>query len=251
MLVALHKGGSNIKVEDALDHVWGYGVGLDMTRRDLQGDAKKLGRPWEVGKSFDKSAPCGPLVPASKLGHPTQGAVTLEVNGQRRQTGDLNQMIWKVPEMIAILSEYFELQPGDIVMTGTPSGVGAVSRGDVIVGRVEGVGEMRFGWSDHLRLARWSGVGGSSCSGPSRLQLPRSDGGLDLAPRLRALSEDRCLSRAGALSEELDRTVLESGRSVGPRVLLLAMSQATLISLPDDDGRRGPGAAKLGSRWLF
>ena len=143
MVVALHKGGSNIKVEDALDHVWGYGVGLDMTRRDLQGEAKKLGRPWEIGKSFDKSGPCGPLVPASKIGHPTQGAVTLDVNGARRQSGDLNQMLWKVPEMIAILSEYFDLQPGDVIMSGTPAGVGPVKRGDELVGRVEGVGEIK------------------------------------------------------------------------------------------------------------
>ena len=142
MVVALHKGGSNIKVEDALDHVWGYGVGLDMTRRDLQGEAKKLGRPWEIGKSFERSGPCGPLVPASRIGHPSQGAVTLDVNGERRQAGDLNQMLWKVPEMIAILSEYFDLQPGDVIMTGTPAGVGPVSRGDVLTGRVEGVGEI-------------------------------------------------------------------------------------------------------------
>ena len=125
-----------------MEHVWGYGVGLDMTRRDLQGEAKKLGRPWEVGKAFERSAPCGPLIPATEIGHPTQGAVTLDVNGERRQEGDLNQMIWKVPEMIAILSEYFELQPGDLIMTGTPSGVGPVNRGDTLKAVVEGVGEM-------------------------------------------------------------------------------------------------------------
>lgn len=142
MVVALHKGGTNIRIEDALSHVWGYGVGLDMTRRDLQGEAKKLGRPWEVGKSFENSGPCGPLVPASSIGHPSSGAVTLDVNGERRQTGDLNQMIWKVPEIIAILSEYFELRPGDVIMSGTPAGVGPVNRGDVLVGRVEGVGEI-------------------------------------------------------------------------------------------------------------
>lgn len=144
MVVALGKGGTNIRVEDALDHVWGYGVGLDMTRRDLQGDAKKLGRPWEVGKSFEHSAPCGPLVPAAQIGHPTSGSVTLDINGERRQDGDLNQMIWKVPEMIAILSEYFELRAGDLIMTGTPSGVGPVARGDVLLGRVEGVGEIKI-----------------------------------------------------------------------------------------------------------
>ena len=142
MVVALGKGGTDISVEAALDHVFGYGVGLDMTRRDLQGEAKKLGRPWEVGKAFEASAPCGPLVPASEIGHPTAGAVTLKVNGQVRQQGDLNQLIWKVPEMISYLSGLFTLQPGDIIMTGTPAGVGAVVRGDVLEGFVEGVGKI-------------------------------------------------------------------------------------------------------------
>jgi fumarylpyruvate hydrolase len=142
MVVALSKGGENIPVESALDHVFGYGVGLDMTRRDLQGEAKKLGRPWEVGKAFEASAPCGPLVPASEIGHPTQGAVSLKVNGEVRQTGDLNQLIWKVPEMISYLSSLFTLQPGDIIMTGTPAGVGAVVRSDVLEGYVEGIGKI-------------------------------------------------------------------------------------------------------------
>lgn len=142
MVVALSKGGANIPVEEALDHVFGYGVGLDMTRRDLQGEAKKLGRPWEVGKAFEASAPCGPLVPASEIGHPTSGAVTLKVNAEIRQQGDLNQLIWKVPEMISYLSGLFTLQPGDIIMTGTPAGVGAVTRGDVLEGVVEGVGKI-------------------------------------------------------------------------------------------------------------
>ena len=142
MVVALSKGGTNIPVEAALDHVFGYGVGLDMTRRDLQGEAKKLGRPWEVGKAFEASAPCGPLVPASEIGHPTSGAVTLKVNAEIRQQGDLNQLIWKVPEMISYLSGLFTLQPGDIIMTGTPAGVGAVTRGDVLEGVVEGVGKI-------------------------------------------------------------------------------------------------------------
>ena len=140
MVVALGKGGANIPVEAALDHVFGYGVGLDMTRRDLQGEAKKLGRPWEVGKAFEASAPCGPLVPASEIGHPTSGAVTLKVNAEIRQQGDLNQLIWKVPEMISYLSGLFTLQPGDIIMTGTPAGVSAVKRGDVLEGFVEGIG---------------------------------------------------------------------------------------------------------------
>jgi fumarylpyruvate hydrolase len=142
MVVALGKGGTDIAVADALDHVYGYAVGLDMTRRDLQAEAKKMGRPWDVAKSFEHSAPCGPLVPAARIGHPGEGAITLDVNGARRQAGDLNQMIWKVPEMIAILSEYFTLRPGDLIMSGTPSGVGAVQRGDVMHGQVAGVGEI-------------------------------------------------------------------------------------------------------------
>jgi fumarylpyruvate hydrolase len=142
MVVALSKGGVDIPVEQALEHVFGYGVGLDMTRRDLQGEAKKLGRPWEVGKAFEASAPCTPLVPASEIGHPTSGAVSLKVNGELRQQGDLNQMIWKVPEMISYLSGLFALQPGDIIMSGTPAGVGAVVRGDVLEGVVEGVGRI-------------------------------------------------------------------------------------------------------------
>ena len=142
LVVALHKGGKNIAVEKALDHVWGYCVGLDMTRRDLQGEAKKLGRPWEVGKAFEDSAPCGALVPASEIGHPSKGAVWLDVNGKRKQTGDLDQLIWKVPEMIAFLSTLFELKPGDLIMSGTPAGVGAVVKGDRMVGGVAGIGEI-------------------------------------------------------------------------------------------------------------
>jgi fumarylpyruvate hydrolase len=142
MVVALGKGGINIPVEKALDCVWGYAVGLDMTRRDLQGEAKKLGRPWEIGKAFERSAPMGPIVPASRTGHPSSGKVTLKVNGALRQEGDLNQLIWKVPEMIAYLSDYFELRPGDVIMTGTPSGVNAVVKGDVMEARVEGIGDL-------------------------------------------------------------------------------------------------------------
>lgn len=142
MAVALARGGTKIAVADALDHVYGYAVGLDMTRRDLQAEAKKLGRPWDAAKSFEHSAPCGPVAPASRIGHPGEGAITLDVNGARRQEGDLNQMIWKVPEIIAILSDYFTLRPGDLIMTGTPSGVGAVQRGDIMHGRVAGVGEI-------------------------------------------------------------------------------------------------------------
>jgi fumarylpyruvate hydrolase len=142
MVVALKSGGRDIKVAKALDHVYGYGVGLDMTRRDLQGEAKKLGRPWEIGKAFENSAPCTALVPAAQIGHPAKGPVWLKVNGAVKQQGDLDQLIWKVPEMIAFLSEYFELAAGDIIFTGTPAGVGPVKQGDVLVGHVEGVGEL-------------------------------------------------------------------------------------------------------------
>jgi fumarylpyruvate hydrolase len=143
LVAALGRGGESIPVERALDCVFGYAVGLDMTRRDLQGEAKKLGRPWEVGKAFEKSAPIGEIVPAGEIGHPTAGAIWLDVNGERRQQGDLNQMIWKVPEAIAYLSGLFRLAPGDLIMTGTPAGVGAVQRGDELVGHVDGVGELR------------------------------------------------------------------------------------------------------------
>jgi fumarylpyruvate hydrolase len=144
LIVALSKGGVDISVDNALDHVFGYGVGLDMTRRDLQGEAKKLGRPWEVGKAFEHSAPSSALVSAVEIGHPSEGAVWLKVNGELRQAGDLNQMIWKTPEMISVLSKFFELQAGDVIMTGTPSGVGSVNRGDVMEGFVDGVGDLKI-----------------------------------------------------------------------------------------------------------
>jgi len=144
LVVALARGGDNIPAEKALDCVYGYAVGLDMTRRDLQGEAKKMGRPWEVGKAFEASAPCGPLVPASKIGHPSKGAVWVDVNGQRRQTGDLSQLIWNIPETIAYLSGLFTLAAGDLIMTGTPAGVAAVKKGDVLKGGVEGVGEIEI-----------------------------------------------------------------------------------------------------------
>ncbi|MBC8792457.1 MAG: 5-carboxymethyl-2-hydroxymuconate isomerase [Tagaea sp. CACIAM 22H2] len=143
MVVALAKGGTNIAIDKALDHVWGYAVGLDMTRRDLQGIAKDMGRPWEIGKAFEHAAPMGAFVPASQIGHPSSGKVELKVNGKVKQAGDLNQMIWKVPEMISYLSEYFELAAGDIIMTGTPSGVAAIVAGDVMEANVEGVGELK------------------------------------------------------------------------------------------------------------
>src|SRR3954470_8074855 len=144
LVVALGSGGSGIAAAEALTHVFGYAVGLDMTRRDLQGEAKKAGRPWEVGKAFEAAAPCSAIVPASGTGHPTEGEIILEVNGAVRQDGDLAQMIWKVPEIIAHLSGLFELQAGDLIYTGTPAGVGPVQRGDVLKGRIAGVGELRI-----------------------------------------------------------------------------------------------------------
>ncbi|WP_432807320.1 fumarylacetoacetate hydrolase family protein [Rhodoligotrophos ferricapiens] len=142
LVTALGSGGSNIRLEDALDHVLGYAVGLDMTRRDLQDEAKRLGRPWEAAKAFERSAPIGPLCLASETGHLAKGSIWLEVNGVRRQDADLEQMIWKVPEMIAYISRFFELRAGDLIFSGTPSGVGAVSRGDRLVGGVAGLGEL-------------------------------------------------------------------------------------------------------------
>ncbi|BDW86383.1 fumarylacetoacetate hydrolase family protein [Roseicyclus marinus] len=142
LLVALKSGGTDIPIETALDHVWGYGICLDMTRRDLQGEAKKLGRPWEIGKAVERSGPVGPLHPVAQTGHLGRGEITLHVNGELRQSGDLNQMIWKVPEMISYLSQYFELAAGDVIMAGTPAGVGPVQRGDRMEARIEGLGEL-------------------------------------------------------------------------------------------------------------
>lgn len=144
LVVALARGSKHIPVEEALAHVYGYAVGLDMTRRDLQAEAKRLGRPWEVAKAFDLSAPCAEVVPASTIGHPDRGRVWLEVNGKPRQEGDLEQLVWKVPEIVAVLSELFTLAPGDLIYTGTPAGVAAVERGDRLHGGVEGVGEIEI-----------------------------------------------------------------------------------------------------------
>jgi len=143
MVVAIGRAGRDIAVADALQHVWGYGVGLDMTRRDLQGQMKKTGRPWEIGKAFDQSAPMGPLHPASRIGHPTRGAIWLQVDGADRQRSDIDQLIWSVPEMIANLSTLFELRPGDLIFTGTPEGVSKVERGQTMTGGVDGLGEIR------------------------------------------------------------------------------------------------------------
>ena len=139
MVVAIGKGGSNIASDKALDHVWGYGVGLDMTRRDLQGEAKKMGRPWDTVKAFDQSAPCSALLPVSQCGHPAKGNISLKVNGEIRQTGDLAMMIWNVPDTIAYLSTLFTLMPGDLIFSGTPAGVAAVKVGDLLEGHVDGL----------------------------------------------------------------------------------------------------------------
>lgn len=142
LVVALKSGGLNITPERALDCVYGYGVGIDLTRRDLQIASRELKRPWEIGKAFDASAPCGALRPASEIGHPAKGRITLKVNGQVRQDGDLDQMIWKTPEVIAKLSEQVALAAGDIIMTGTPAGVGPLSVGDKVECEIEGVGAL-------------------------------------------------------------------------------------------------------------
>jgi fumarylpyruvate hydrolase len=142
MVMALSSGGADIPVEEALSKVYGYGVGIDFTRRDLQDQMKKMGRSWEVAKAFEHSAPVSALVPAAKIGHPQEGAIWLDVNGTRRQTGNLNQMIWKLPEIIAELSKLFVLAPGDVIMTGTPAGVGPIVRGDEITCAAEGVGTL-------------------------------------------------------------------------------------------------------------
>ena len=142
LVVAIGTGGKNIPIADALAHVWGYCAGLDMTRRDIQNEAKKTGRPWDMGKGFDLSAPMGALIPAAGV-DPSKGRIQLKVNGKVTQVSDLSKLIWSVPEVIANLSELVELAPGDLIMTGTPEGVAAVVREDVLEGFVEGVGEIR------------------------------------------------------------------------------------------------------------
>ncbi|MGA7249759.1 MAG: fumarylacetoacetate hydrolase family protein [Pseudolabrys sp.] len=142
LVVALKSGGRKILVDKANDCIFGYAVGIDLTRRDLQIASRDVKRPWEVGKAFDASAPCGPLMPATKIGHPTGGKIILKVNGQVRQDGDLNQMIWNIPETISKLSEMVALEAGDIIMTGTPSGVAATVAGDKIECEVEGIAKL-------------------------------------------------------------------------------------------------------------
>ena len=143
LVVALGTGGRNIPVENALAHVFGYAVGNDLTRRDLQFEAREQRRPWDVSKGFDGSAPVSALRPATEMGHLERGAIWLEVNGEQRQRADLSEMIWSVPEIITELSTYFELRPGDLVFTGTPEGVGPLQPGDSLVGGVDGLETLR------------------------------------------------------------------------------------------------------------
>jgi len=143
LVAAIGKGGARIPAEQALDHVWGYAVGLDMTRRDLQMKMREAGRPWELGKAFDHSAPIAPLHRAAKAGDLSRAAIWLQVNGQDRQRSDTSKLIWSVAETIAYLSNYFRLEPGDLIYTGTPEGVGPVKAGDLMEGGVEGLEPLR------------------------------------------------------------------------------------------------------------
>ena len=137
MVVALKSGGTNISLEKASNHIYGYAVGLDMTRRDLQGVAKKMGRPWEIGKAFEKSAPIGALSKIEEIGKLDEGKIVLKLNGETKQEGNLNMMIWKVSEIISHLSQFYDIAAGDIIMTGTPAGVGPVQKGDKLEGTIE------------------------------------------------------------------------------------------------------------------
>ncbi len=143
LVVAIGKGGKNIQAADALNHIYGYAVGLDMTRRDLQNDMKKQGRPWCIGKGFDHSAPIGPITPAAQAGDVAHAEIYVQVNGQDRQRSNVSQLIWNIAETIEHLSAAWELQPGDLIYTGTPEGVGAVVAGDTLVGAVAGLGELQ------------------------------------------------------------------------------------------------------------
>jgi fumarylpyruvate hydrolase len=143
LVVAIGVGGKNIKAADAQKHIYGYAVGLDMTRRDLQGDMKKQGRPWCIGKGFDHSAPMGPITPVAQAGDITKAEIHLQVNGQDRQRSTISQLIWNIAETIEHLSAAWELQPGDLIFTGTPEGVNAVVAGDTMVGSVTGLGELK------------------------------------------------------------------------------------------------------------
>jgi len=143
LVVAIGTGGQHISADQAAQHIWGYAVGLDMTRRDLQGEMKKQGRPWCIGKAFEQSAPIGPLLPKASTGELTQGAITLSVNGVMKQQGDLKDLLWNVNETIAAISAAWTLMPGDLIYTGTPAGVGAVVRGDVMEAAIQGLPALR------------------------------------------------------------------------------------------------------------
>lgn len=142
LVAVIGTGGRNIVEKDALDHVWGYAVGNDLTRRDLQLKAREHGRPWDLGKGFDRSAPIAAVHPASQVGHPSKGAIRLTVNGEVKQEADLSDLIWSVPEIVSILSHSMELRPGDVIMTGTPAGVGPLRPGDTCIVSVEGLGDL-------------------------------------------------------------------------------------------------------------
>ena len=144
LVVAVGKAGINLTPAQALEVVWGYGVGVDLTRRDLQNVAKKMSRPWDWSKGFDASGPCGPLVPVERVGHPGNGRVWLEVNGELRQEGDLEDLIWPVADVLAYISQSMALAPGDLIFTGTPAGVGALQPGDHVTAGVAGIGEIAF-----------------------------------------------------------------------------------------------------------
>jgi fumarylpyruvate hydrolase len=143
MVAVIGTGGYKIPAAKANGHIWGYAVGLDMTRRDLQQVGKDKGRPWTFGKDFDQAAPVGAITPSSTIGHPTKGKLWLKVNGALRQNSDIDQMIWSVPEQIAFLSQYYTLEAGDLIMTGTPAGVGAAKAGDELLAGIEGLGELQ------------------------------------------------------------------------------------------------------------
>jgi fumarylpyruvate hydrolase len=142
LVVAIGKRGSNIAEQDAAQYIFGYAVGIDMTRRDLQMELRKAGRPWELGKAYDQSAPIGPIYPAAQVNGIEKARIWIDVNGERRQDSNIDKLIWNVPETIAYLSRYFTLQPGDLIYTGTPAGVGGVVEGDVMHGGVDGLGEI-------------------------------------------------------------------------------------------------------------
>jgi fumarylpyruvate hydrolase len=143
MVAVMGAGGYKIPAAEANAHIWGYAIGLDMTRRDLQQVGKDKGRPWTFGKDFDQAAPVGAITPASKIGHPVKGKLWLTVNGALKQSSDVDQMIWSVPEQIAFLTRYYTLEAGDLIMTGTPAGVGAAKAGDELIAGIEGLGELK------------------------------------------------------------------------------------------------------------